>query len=1069
MANRYFVFSGVNYSTSLNSNWSTFSNGAGGASLPGYLDSIYFDQFSPTCSADLTIASVSNISFTGYNKTFNFYTSSYNFYANGIFTLSPSMSWGSYSNTANLVLGFGGYGTVSSNGLTWSGNIVYHYRNYAQFSDDAVALGDLIIASNSVSNTTTFGLYRNKLSIYGNLSCITSTTSTNNFGSYGTTLIYLKATQSVSVIFGSSFSTARFFNNPIYIQASTASGATISFTGILNYNFQVNYPGDIQSTPILSPRVDGGIYHSTGNINMNNFSYYYTRSAYDGNSTSVRYPITLDLNGNFISQVVSLNISNITRTIGYIAPLRIASNITIGTLSIVATSSSFGSMTLYGGSTFSISNLYLDKYLYLGTTNSVYINNITHTGVINSHAQISYAPYTFNGNPASYSNATIVLPSTYSTSYLDVIRITVSQSSIIATSSIIINSINASNPSPAVYFIGNSATNSWFSQSNWSLSSGGAANANFIPDSGDTIYFDSNSGTCSLGATANAYNLDFTGYKNTIITNNSLNIWGNNLVISPSMSFTGSSGLILNMMTASINTNNFTFSVPVTALTPYLFYYNWYPNVYYNFTGNLISNNSLLFSGQHFYGTYNLNNSNAGLSLNTTFNISNNNFIYSNNSFNSLYSSIFSSTFSFGATRFSFDTLSLWGSDMLINAGSGTFTMSNLLSVYYSRTNKIIKYISGTTSGNSITIANNGTYSFDLNSNNIGSLTNTTGFNLLNLSSPSSIAANSNIGINLISPLNITGTVSLGHQATDIIISGSILYCGGVITFKNYTSGGTIVDKLYTYGSNAIWRPSDPTGNLISTSNISVKELIVATESILSMGTASGVFYAPYFYNTNMYIYGTLSVGNYGSITSRNTSTATQSSMWIYGNVDKTNGNFNLIIGGTISLYIPNTTIDNLYLYQSINTAIIPQNTLNITNFRADYYWTSGGPIIAFTGSYGLNINNFYHDTTGTVAGANRVNASYLFNNGITYSFSGTFSVFGNYLYTAFSSYTASNPAKLILNQGTKINANYMNISNIDCSGGLTLRYFKGTSTNSPNTLSFNTTDFLPIINSGMS
>ena len=43
MANKYFVFSGTNYSTGLTANWATYSGGPGGTSLPTSSDSIYFD------------------------------------------------------------------------------------------------------------------------------------------------------------------------------------------------------------------------------------------------------------------------------------------------------------------------------------------------------------------------------------------------------------------------------------------------------------------------------------------------------------------------------------------------------------------------------------------------------------------------------------------------------------------------------------------------------------------------------------------------------------------------------------------------------------------------------------------------------------------------------------------------------------------------------------------------------------------------------------------------------------------------------------------------------------------
>jgi len=66
------------------------------------------------------------------------------------------------------------------------------------------------------------------------------------------------------------------------------------------------------------------------------------------------------------------------------------------------------------------------------------------------------------------------------------------------------------------YYVGPTGANDdWNRTQNWSFSSGGRNRAG-IPVAGDTVYFDANSGNCTLDANAACATLDTTGYTNTL-------------------------------------------------------------------------------------------------------------------------------------------------------------------------------------------------------------------------------------------------------------------------------------------------------------------------------------------------------------------------------------------------------------------------------------------------------------------------------------------------------------------------------------------------------------------------
>jgi hypothetical protein len=79
------------------------------------------------------------------------------------------------------------------------------------------------------------------------------------------------------------------------------------------------------------------------------------------------------------------------------------------------------------------------------------------------------------------------------------------------------------------YWVGSSNAN-WDASTttNWAYTSGGAGGAS-VPNSGNDVYFDSNSGsaTVTISATANCNSLITTGYAGTLAGTNSLNVYGN--------------------------------------------------------------------------------------------------------------------------------------------------------------------------------------------------------------------------------------------------------------------------------------------------------------------------------------------------------------------------------------------------------------------------------------------------------------------------------------------------------------------------------------------------------------
>ena len=95
MANRFWVGGAGTWNATNTTNWSTTSGGAGGASVPGVNDDVFFDANSGSGTVTVGSGTVNcaNLDFTGYTQTFNgqFGTPRINIY--GSLTVVSGMTW----------------------------------------------------------------------------------------------------------------------------------------------------------------------------------------------------------------------------------------------------------------------------------------------------------------------------------------------------------------------------------------------------------------------------------------------------------------------------------------------------------------------------------------------------------------------------------------------------------------------------------------------------------------------------------------------------------------------------------------------------------------------------------------------------------------------------------------------------------------------------------------------------------------------------------------------------------------------------------------------------------------
>jgi hypothetical protein len=214
MANRHWVAGGNgNYNSS--SNWSATSGGASGASFPTGADDVFFDALSGVGTAAINVASsCRNLNLTGFLGTLNFTLN--------LSTLGTiNFGLGTYTVIGASSLRFQAASTITSNGSSWSGNIIFAANGSFTLVDNFTIIGNLTFESGF--NPTLNG---NTLSIKSNLTVSNSGTIS------GTTIFSFTGTGTWS------HTTAGVINNIFTINTAgtlTISGIVYKGSGVFTY------------------------------------------------------------------------------------------------------------------------------------------------------------------------------------------------------------------------------------------------------------------------------------------------------------------------------------------------------------------------------------------------------------------------------------------------------------------------------------------------------------------------------------------------------------------------------------------------------------------------------------------------------------------------------------------------------------------------------------------------------------------------------------------------------------------------------------------------------------------
>jgi hypothetical protein len=175
MADRYWVAGGTgNYNST--TNWSVTSGGASGASVPSVSDNVFFDASSGVGTATINVASnCANLNLTGFAGTLAF--------TNNLSTTGTvNLGSGTYTVSGTAALRFQTATTITSNGSSWGGNIIFASNGTFTLADNLTVLGNLTFEN---FNPTING---NTLNIGGNLtySSASNTSGTTLFNFNGT-------------------------------------------------------------------------------------------------------------------------------------------------------------------------------------------------------------------------------------------------------------------------------------------------------------------------------------------------------------------------------------------------------------------------------------------------------------------------------------------------------------------------------------------------------------------------------------------------------------------------------------------------------------------------------------------------------------------------------------------------------------------------------------------------------------------------------------------------------------------------------------------------------------------
>ena len=364
MADRYWVAGGTgNYNST--TNWSATSGGASGASVPSTADNVFFNASSGAGTATINVvSSCLNLNLTGFTGTLNF--------TSNLSTLGTvNFGTGGYTETGAAALRFQTATTITSNGSSWAGNIIFAANGTFTLADNLTITGNL-------SFETGFGstINGNTLNIGGNL------THSSSVNISGTTLFNFNGTGTWSHT-----STGGIFNNFTINTAGTLTlGATVRYqTGTLTYT-----SGTVITTGSALV-LTGSATLNTNGITWNNISTTATAAITLGSNLTLTGTLSISTGtlsfvlGGFNLISTNANLTTAAAGAGFTMP----ANQTFKTLTVTAGGA-------INGNTLTITeNLTINSNL-TGTTNIVYAGTGTwsassSSGVINNNLTINTA------------------------------------------------------------------------------------------------------------------------------------------------------------------------------------------------------------------------------------------------------------------------------------------------------------------------------------------------------------------------------------------------------------------------------------------------------------------------------------------------------------------------------------------------------------------------------------------------------------------------------------------------------------------------------------------------------
>lgn len=544
----------------------------------------------------------------------------------------------------------------------------------------------------------------------------------------------------------------------------------------------------------------------------------------------------------------------------------------------------------------------------------------------------------------------------------------------------------------------------WGDTANWSDTSGGTGGFS-VPTNVDDVFFDANSGNCTVNASARVcLTLNFTGYTNTITMSNTITVSGN-VTLGAGMGIAGASALIVDE-TSTLTSNGKTWSAPFTfsgTSKTFTLGDNWAISGQVNLSGTTattINSNTLTSSGNLTSTTSATTSGTTNISLtggtwsNSSTGVLRNNLTFTSGTI-TISGTVYYNT---GTLTYTSGTVTTTGSTLITSASTtlntSTLNWNNL--TWGTGGNITITLLSDINISGTLNNNTNNTINGSFNINNTGTITlpgSLSGTSTLNMLGGTINATTGAISINLI----LNGNITLSNFTFS---TNTLTYTSGNITLS---SNHTLTIGSGTINTNTLlWNNVSFTGgNVVYTSDFNVGGLITIANNFTMTGAQ---------YNVNAYNGISVGVGeilnNINSVTLnllggtwRNTSLVFDGKIHI---PTKINGNINIV--GNVFFDTNTLTYVNGFVNAKNATLNILTNTTLVNIDKVNF-----NRVIVTSGQT-LTMNRFFNGTASIPTRVQCATATGTY----TIAFQDTFEKIANNV--KVSGCIVSRPGQLIVN-----------------------------------------------------